>query len=89
MKRKDTCPICGAEVEIHQDFMDYTLMEESFECLQCGYTYEFNTGNYRVGIVFQWGYKNTPYNRAIMNAVDTAADEIRSAMTCSNEEDDN
>jgi nitrite reductase/ring-hydroxylating ferredoxin subunit len=39
------CPVCLAVCTHTQDHMDYALMEETVACPQCGYLYEFVTGN--------------------------------------------
>jgi YD repeat-containing protein len=60
------CPICDAEMQRDDDYMDFTLMEREDKCVDgCGrYVEYFVTGNYEVGIktldggwhTWQWSY---------------------------------
>jgi hypothetical protein len=38
------CPICQAECETHQSYIDHILLEEYYRCPSGHYYYEFITG---------------------------------------------
>lgn len=50
-KHKEKCPICGAEIMVNYDTLDYGIVcEEWYRCHTCDYRYEFAYGNYRMRI---------------------------------------
>jgi rubredoxin len=87
MKYTEKCPQCGYEhAEHYTSYMEHTLMEESWDCPACDYHYEYCAGAHRETICFQWGFRDTPRNRAIVNALGASKRLLRDAEGLSDDE---
>jgi transposase-like protein len=61
------CPLCNSRnTEHYSDHMEHILLEDYFECKDCGYLYDYLCGSTREVIkdkTFQWSYQATPENK--------------------------
>ncbi|MGG1263824.1 hypothetical protein [Brevibacillus laterosporus] len=58
VERVPLCPVCGADMEYGDDYMEHILLEEWERCPNRCYSYQFNTGSTEtcIGNIIVHGY---------------------------------
>ena len=74
------CPVCGQRAQSYTDYTEYAISEDGEDCGNCGYSFNFSYGYYRVIVgrrTFTWYYKTPEEQVRRINKLIDKAIELR------------